>query len=76
MFCRPASTGLGIRDSYSSQATKGVWWMPRRQEAMKDVASCDKLRVAVKQAMIRRFPNGATRSAKADHPVREANPGN
>ncbi len=21
---------------------KGVWWMPRRQEAMKDVALCDK----------------------------------
>ena len=23
---------------------KGVWWMPWRQEAMKDVALCDKLR--------------------------------
>ncbi|GHE06552.1 hypothetical protein GCM10008024_41170 [Allgaiera indica] len=22
---------------------KGVWWMPRQQEAMKDVIPCDKL---------------------------------
>ena len=34
--------------------------MPWRQEAMKDVASCDKLRGAAKQALIRRCPNGAT----------------
>ena len=26
------------------QATKGVRWMPWRQESMKDVISCDKLR--------------------------------
>ena len=30
-------------------------------EAMKDVGNCDKLRVAVTQAIIRRFPNGKTR---------------
>ena len=30
-------------------------------EAMKDVGNCDKLRVAVTQAVIRRFPNGKTR---------------
>ena len=24
---------------------KGVWWMPRLSEAMKDVISCEKLRV-------------------------------
>jgi hypothetical protein len=35
-------------------------WMPRRQEAMKDVVACDKLRGAGKQALIRRFPNGGT----------------
>jgi len=34
--------------------------MPWRQEAMKDVASCDKLREAAKQATNRRFPNRAT----------------
>ena len=30
------------------QATKGIRWMPWRQEAMKDVISCDKLRGAAK----------------------------
>ena len=35
--------------------------MPWRQEAMKDVASCDKLRGAAKQALIRGFLNGETR---------------
>ena len=31
------------------------------RKAMKDVVSCDKLRGAAKQALIRRFPNGETR---------------
>jgi hypothetical protein len=35
---------------FYGQATKGVRWMPWCQEAMKDVASCDKLRGAAKQA--------------------------
>ena len=35
-------------------------WMPRRQEAMKDVVVCDKPRGADKQALIRGFPNGET----------------
>ncbi len=34
--------------------------MPWRQEAKKDVGGCDKPRGAVKQALIRGFPNGAT----------------
>ena len=34
--------------------------MPRLYQAMKDVSSCDKLREAAKEAMIRRFPNGET----------------
>ena len=42
------------------QAIKSKWWMPWRQEAMKDVVSCDKLRGAAKQALIRGFPNGGT----------------
>ena len=25
---------------------KGIWWMPRRTQAMKDVILCDKLRGA------------------------------
>jgi hypothetical protein len=43
------------------QASKGRRWMPWRQEAMKDVDSCEKLREAANQALIRRCPNGETR---------------
>ncbi len=43
------------------QVSKGNRWMPWRQEAMKDVAGCDKPRGAAKQALIRGFPNGETR---------------
>jgi len=39
---------------------KGVWWMPRLQEATKDAGGCDKLRGAVNQAVIRRSLNGET----------------
>ena len=39
-------------------------WMPRHQKAMKDVAGCDKLRGAAKQALNRRFPNAETRYGK------------
>jgi hypothetical protein len=42
------------------QDNKSIWWMPWRREAMKDVASCDKLRGVAKQTLIRRFPNGET----------------
>jgi len=35
--------------------------MPWRQEATKDVGSCEKLRGAANQALIRRSPNGETR---------------
>ena len=34
-----------IRDRSLVKATKGVRWMPRHMEAMKDVISCDKPRV-------------------------------
>ena len=42
------------------KASKGVWWMPRVYEAMKDVVSCDKLRGAAHKRYILRFPNGTT----------------
>ena len=42
------------------QANKRTRWMPRRQEAMKDVVACDKPRGAGKLALIRGFPNGET----------------
>ena len=35
--------------------------MPWCWKAMKDVVGCDKLRGVVKQALIRRFPNGVIR---------------
>ena len=42
------------------KATKSIRWMPWHLEAMKDVGNCDKLRVAVTQALIRRSPNRKT----------------
>ena len=42
------------------QAIKRIWWMPRRQEAMKDVVACEKPRGACKLALIRGCPNGET----------------
>ncbi len=39
--------------------------MPWRQEAMKDVVSCDKPRGAAKRALIRGCPNGETRQGHA-----------
>ena len=42
------------------QATKGAWWMSRRDEAMKDAVGCDKPRGAVKRALILGFPNRET----------------
>ena len=44
------------------QVNKRTWWMPWQPEAMKDVVDCDKSRGAVKQALIREFPNGETHS--------------
>ena len=35
-----------VPGKFYGQATKGVRWMPWRQKAMKDVASCDKPRGA------------------------------
>ena len=37
--------------SYVSQATKCMWWMPRRSQAMKDAAALRKLRGAGKQSI-------------------------
>ncbi len=46
------------------QATKSVWWMSWRQEAMKDVGTCDKPREAGNQAVILGFLNGETRPVR------------
>ena len=50
---RPCPRGLGK----CGQATKGTWGMSWRQEALKGVEDCEKLGVAVKRALIPRFPN-------------------
>ena len=42
------------------QAIKSIWWMSRRNEAMKDVVGCDMPREAVKQALILGSPNRET----------------
>ena len=47
--------------SIYSQVKKGLRWMPRRQEPMKDASGCEKLRGAAERALIRRCPNGETR---------------
>ena len=54
-------SAVGTRRQRFGQASKGRRWMPWRQEAMKDVDSCEKLREAANQALIRRCPNGETR---------------
>ena len=38
---RTRKTGLRLLDRIKRE--KGVWWMPRQSEAMKDVITCDKL---------------------------------
>lgn len=50
----------GWGKNHCDQATKGVWRMSWRQKAMKGVENCDKLREAVKRALILRFPNYRT----------------
>ena len=47
---------IGLYD----QVCKCLRWMPWQLEAMKDVGTCDKLRGAGKQALIRRSLNGET----------------
>ena len=59
------NTVIGEKDELEhlrlyGQAIKRIWWMPRRQEAMKDVVVCEKPRGADKQALIRGCPNGET----------------
>ena len=44
MICRLAFEAI-IGFFGACAALKGVWWMPRLSEAMKDVISCEKLRL-------------------------------
>jgi hypothetical protein len=61
----PSETGAQATGAFKrrgqdqcGQATKGVWGMPWRQEAMKGVEDCDKPGEAVKRALIPGCPNG------------------
>jgi hypothetical protein len=59
------------------KANKGVWWMPRVYEAMKDVVSCDKPGGAAHKRYIPGFPNGTTWYAEGISLLQErANAGN
>ena len=50
---------LGMTDESDKKVIKGAWWMPWLTQAMKDVISCDKLRLEA-HILTRRFPNGET----------------
>ena len=43
---RKRADEIDVLGKFYGQATKGVRWMPRRQKAKKDVASCEKPRGA------------------------------
>jgi hypothetical protein len=47
-FIFPGFDRLFRKEIWFGQARKGKWWMPWRQEAMKDAISCEKLRGAAK----------------------------
>ena len=59
---RYSNNKLFVPDAFGlyGQVTKRARWMPWQSEAMKDVVTCDKVRGAGKQALIRTFPNGET----------------
>ena len=44
IFAERRAAGWSLRMTTRNQALKGIWWMPWHQEAMKDVARCDKPR--------------------------------
>ena len=48
---------LGRGQDQCGQATKGMWGMSRRQEAMKGVENCEKPGGLVKRELIPGFPN-------------------
>src|SRR5438270_10766267 len=65
-----AGRRLSVLSKFCGQATKGARWMPWQKQAMKDVASCDKLRGAAHRRYIRRSPNGETHLSKPqEHPA-------
>lgn len=57
LFCRLRLSEVCQGVDQCGQATKGVWGMPWRQEAMKGVEDCDKLGGLVKRELIPRSLN-------------------
>ena len=48
------------------QVTKGIWWMPRHEQAKKDVVSCEKLRVGANDLRPGDFRMGQPGSGNAE----------
>ena len=66
-----------ITNTVVKKVRKGVWRMPRLTEAMKDVISCDKLRVGANNLRSGDFRMGQPGTVKPYHSVkRKANEGN
>ncbi len=57
------------------KVTKGIRWMPRLSEAMKDVVSCDKLRLGANSPQPADFRMGQPNTLKKYY-FYSANPGN
>ena len=55
------------------ESAKGVWRMPTHQMAKKDVANCDKPRVAVSEHCSGDFRMGQPGRLETCHPFKEAN---
>ena len=60
----------------SKKVTKGVWRMPWLREAMKDVTSCDKLRLGANNLLVVDFRMGQPSTLKTCYLFIGANPGN
>ena len=69
---QPADHELCSCDTrFGGQATKGIRWMPWRQEAMKDVVSCDKPRGAANERRSVDFRMGKPLPRKSVEPGAE-----
>ena len=60
VLARSASKGANREQDHCGQATKGMWGMSWRQEAMKGVEDCEKPGGAVKRVLIPGFPTTRT----------------
>ena len=61
------ATSWHLMSCWRKKVRKGVWWMPRLTETMKDVISCDKLRVGANNLWSGDFRMGQPVSLKDCH---------